>query len=72
MKFLKYSNIDIFFDNISRLIQVRGSYTDILNNDKWFDNNDLQELYDRALLFSNKAFDNLANNVTENFVKNRN
>ena len=66
---LKYSNINIYFDNISRLIQVIGSYTDISNNDKKFDNNDLQELHDRALLFSNKTFDNITTNVTEKLAK---
>ena len=57
---LKHSNIEIFFNNNSRSIEIKGSYTDFLNNDKNFYNKDLQELHDRALLFSNKPFDNIS------------
>ena len=64
---LKLSNICIYFDINTRQINIRGSYTDILRNDKQFDFKDLQELHDRALLFSNKTFDNISNNVTDNF-----
>ena len=38
-----------------------------MNNKKLFENNDLQELHDRALLFSDKAFDNMVDNVTYKF-----
>ena len=62
---LKSSNIEIYLDDNTRLINVRGVYTDILNNTKIIYNNDLQELHDRALLFSSKTYDNMANNVTE-------
>ena len=62
---LKSSNIKIFLDDNTRLIKVKGDYTDILNNAKIIYNSDLQELHDRALLFSNKTYDNMANNVTE-------
>ena len=66
---LKYSKIRIFFNSNSRSIDISGSYTDILNNIKKFNNNDLQELHDRALLFSNKTFDNISNNVIKDFKK---
>ena len=62
---LKLSNINIYFDNTIRSIQIKGTYTDISNNDKTFNSNDLQELHDRALLFSNKTFDNISNNVID-------
>ena len=62
---LKASEIKILFDDNSRLIKIIGNYIDIFNNRKNFDNNDLQELHDRALLFTNKAFDNMRNNVTK-------
>ena len=64
---LQLSNIHIYFDIITRQINIVGTYTDILKNDKPFENKDLQELHDRALLFSNKTFDNISNNVTENY-----
>ena len=63
---LNSSIIDIFFDNETRSFKVSGAYKDISNQKKRFDYNDLQELHDRALLFSNKTFDNMANNVVEN------
>ena len=65
--FSKILILCIYFDINTRQINIRGSYTDILRNDKEFDFKDLQELHDRALLFSNKTFDNISNNVTDNF-----
>ena len=66
---LKFSNLKLFFNDNTRLFEIIGTYTNILDNDKTFNNNDLQELHDRALLFSNKAFDDLANDVTDNIKK---
>ena len=63
---LKFSIIEIYFDNESRSIQVKGVYKDIHNQNKNFDFDDLQELHDRALLFSSQSVDNLAKNVIEN------
>ena len=62
---LKYSNIEIAFDNSTRLIQIDGVYTDILGVDRTFNKNDLQELHDRALLFSSKIFGNISDNVID-------
>ena len=64
---LKHSNIELFFNNNSLSIEIKGSYTDFLNNDKTFNNKDLQELHDRALLFSNKPFDNMSIYVVKDF-----
>ena len=62
---LKYSNIEIAFDNTTRLLQINGVYTDILGVDRIFNKNDLQELHDRALLFSSKIFGNISDNVID-------
>ena len=62
---LKYSNIEITFDNATRLLKINGVYTDILGVDRTFNNNDLQELHDRALLFTNKIFSNISDNVVD-------
>ena len=66
---LKFSNIKLFFNDDNRLFEIIGTYTNILDNDNTFNNNDLQELHDRALLFSNQAFDDIANDVTDNLKK---
>ena len=63
---LKNSKINLFLDT-KRSIQIVGKYFDIMDNEKEFDNNDLQELHDRALLFSDKAFDNMVDGITDNF-----
>ena len=65
---LKFSNIKLLFNDNNRLFEIIGTYTNILDNDNTFNNNDLQELHDRALLFSNQAFDDIAD-VTDNFKK---
>ena len=62
---LKYSNIEIAFDNATRLLQINGVYTDILGVDRTFNKNDLQELHDRALLFSSKIFGNISDNTID-------
>ena len=63
---LKFSQIEIYFDNESRSIQIKGAYKDIYNQNKNFDFDDLEELHERALLFSSQSVDNLAKNVVEN------
>ena len=64
---LKYSNIDIYFDNDSRSFIIEGAYNDIQGQSKKFNYNDLLELNDRALLFCNKIFDKKVNDLVENF-----
>ena len=66
-KILNFSNIEIFYDNESRSIQVKGAYRENTGFNKSFDYDDLQGLYDRALIFTNQALDKMAKNVVENF-----
>ena len=63
---LKNSNIDIYFDNELRTFKLNGAYCDISGENKDFDYNDLQELHDRALLFSQKPLGDFDKNVIEN------
>lgn len=63
---LKISIIDISFINETRSIKLSGFYKDISGQNKSFDYNDLQELHDRALLFCNKTFVNVPNDVVKN------
>ena len=64
---LKFSNININFDNDSRSFIVEGAYKDIQGQNKTLTYNDLLELNDRALLFCNKIFDKKANDLVMNF-----
>ena len=63
---LKYSTLDIFFDNELRSFQIKGNYKNISNQEKIFNYNELEELHDRALLLSNQTFEKFTNNALEN------
>ena len=63
---LKFSIINIKFDNETRNIKIIGSYYDKYNQTREFYYNDLEELYERALLFCGQIFDNIAQDTVEN------
>ena len=63
---LKFSIINIEFDNETRIIKIIGSYYDKYNQTREFDYNNLQELYERALLFCGQTYDNISRDTVEN------